>query len=63
MSLAAGPAARAAWAVTVQLLTAAGRWLCMQRYEKGQEYEGHYDYFFHREGTENGGNRYLTVLM
>lgn len=35
----------------------------MQRYEKGQEYEGHYDYFFHREGTENGGNRYLTVLM
>ncbi|PSC72393.1 2-C-methyl-D-erythritol 4-phosphate chloroplastic [Micractinium conductrix] len=27
------------------------------------EYEGHYDYFFHKEGTENGGNRYLTVLM
>ncbi len=35
----------------------------LQRYEKGQEYEGHYDYFFHREGVENGGNRYLTVLM
>lgn len=40
-----------------------GEGLQVLRYEKGQEYEGHYDYFFHREGTENGGNRYLTVLM
>jgi prolyl 4-hydroxylase len=23
----------------------------------------HWDYFFHKEGTSNGGNRYSTVLM
>ena len=23
----------------------------------------HWDYFFHKEGTTNGGNRYATVLM
>ena len=31
------------------------------RYDVGEEYEGHYDYFFHKEGTANGGNRFLTV--
>ncbi|KAI7841722.1 hypothetical protein COHA_004588 [Chlorella ohadii] len=39
-----------------------GEGLQVLRYEKGQEYEGHYDYFFHKEGVANGGNRYLTVL-
>ncbi len=28
-----------------------------------QKYEPHFDYFFHKEGTANGGNRYATVLM
>ena len=28
-----------------------------------QKYEPHFDYFFHKEGTANGGNRYVTVLM
>lgn len=32
------------------------------KYDIGEEYEGHYDFFFHPEGTANGGNRYLTVL-
>ncbi|EFN59988.1 hypothetical protein CHLNCDRAFT_49444 [Chlorella variabilis] len=40
-----------------------GEGLQVLKYEHGQEYEGHYDYFFHKAGTANGGNRYLTVLM
>ncbi len=28
-----------------------------------QEYKAHWDYFFHKEGISNGGNRYATVLM
>ncbi|PSC75580.1 putative prolyl 4-hydroxylase 4 [Micractinium conductrix] len=40
-----------------------GEGLQVLKYEEGQEYEGHFDYFFHKEGTANGGNRYLTVLM
>ena len=26
------------------------------------QYDAHWDYFFHKEGTSNGGNRYATVL-
>eukprot|EP00887_Chlorella_sp_A99_P000185 scaffold13.g185.t1 len=40
-----------------------GEGLQVLKYEKGQEYEGHYDYFFHKEGVANGGNRYVTILM
>ncbi|KAL4432155.1 hypothetical protein ABPG77_005917 [Micractinium sp. CCAP 211/92] len=40
-----------------------GEGLQVLKYDEGQEYEGHYDYFFHKEGMDNGGNRYLTVLM
>lgn len=32
-------------------------------YEIGQEYKAHFDYFFHKEGSDNGGNRMATVLM
>lgn len=32
------------------------------RYKKEQKYDAHWDYFFNKEGTENGGNRYSTVL-
>ncbi|PRW56888.1 putative prolyl 4-hydroxylase 4 [Chlorella sorokiniana] len=39
-----------------------GEGMQVLRYETGQEYEGHYDYFFHKDGIANGGNRYLTVL-
>ncbi len=35
----------------------------MLRYKVGQKYDGHWDYFFHKEGSSNGGNRYATVLM
>lgn len=31
------------------------------RYEIGQEYQAHYDYFFHKGGK--GNNRIATVLM
>ena len=31
------------------------------RYEIGQEYRAHYDYFFHKGGTKN--NRIVTILM
>lgn len=31
------------------------------RYEAGQEYQAHYDYFFHESGRAN--NRVATVLM
>jgi hypothetical protein len=31
------------------------------RYEIGQEYQAHYDYFFHKGGM--GNNRIATVLM
>lgn len=32
-------------------------------YKPGQEYQGHYDYFFDEKNVANGGNRYATVLM
>jgi len=31
------------------------------RYQAGQEYQAHYDYFFHESGLAN--NRVATVLM
>eukprot|EP00884_Botryococcus_braunii_P009280 jgi/Botrbrau1/18353/Bobra.0179s0078.1 len=40
-----------------------GEGLQVLRYENGQHYDGHFDYFFHEGGTSNGGNRYATVLM
>jgi hypothetical protein len=33
------------------------------KYKLGQEYQAHFDYFFHEEGTANGGNRMATVLL
>lgn len=33
------------------------------RYEKTQKYDGHFDYFFDKKGSLNGGNRYATVLI
>jgi len=33
------------------------------KYKLGQEYQAHFDYFFHDEGTANGGNRMATVLL
>jgi prolyl 4-hydroxylase len=32
------------------------------RYLNTQKYEPHYDYFHHKNGISNGGNRYATVL-
>lgn len=40
-----------------------GEGLQVLRYQHNQKYDAHWDYFFHKEGTENGGNRYATVLM
>eukprot|EP00201_Polytomella_parva_P009975 CAMPEP_0175066742 /NCGR_PEP_ID=MMETSP0052_2-20121109/16690_1 /TAXON_ID=51329 ORGANISM="Polytomella parva, Strain SAG 63-3" /NCGR_SAMPLE_ID=MMETSP0052_2 /ASSEMBLY_ACC=CAM_ASM_000194 /LENGTH=290 /DNA_ID=CAMNT_0016333503 /DNA_START=318 /DNA_END=1187 /DNA_ORIENTATION=+ len=40
-----------------------GEGLQVLRYHIGQKYEPHWDYFFHKQGTYNGGNRYATVLM
>lgn len=39
-----------------------GEGLQVLRYGAGQKYDAHWDYFFHKEGTANGGNRYATVL-
>lgn len=33
------------------------------RYENGQQYEPHWDYFFDTSNIKNGGNRWATVLM
>lgn len=40
-----------------------GEGIQVLRYEKGQEYKPHFDYFFHKDGESNGGNRLATVLM
>ncbi|KAL6782723.1 PFH16 [Auxenochlorella protothecoides x Auxenochlorella symbiontica] len=40
-----------------------GEGIQVLRYENGQEYKPHFDYFFHEAGTDNGGNRLATVLM
>ncbi|GAB4820202.1 hypothetical protein N2152v2_007248 [Parachlorella kessleri] len=40
-----------------------GEGMQVLRYNHNQKYEPHFDYFFHKEGTANGGNRYATVLM
>ncbi|KAG2492260.1 hypothetical protein HYH03_009500 [Edaphochlamys debaryana] len=40
-----------------------GESLQVLRYRKDQKYDSHWDYFFHKEGTSNGGNRWSTVLM
>ncbi|KAG2489492.1 hypothetical protein HYH03_011945 [Edaphochlamys debaryana] len=39
-----------------------GEGMQVLRYNKEQKYDAHWDYFFHKEGTANGGNRYATVL-
>lgn len=39
-----------------------GEGMQVLRYENTQKYEPHWDYFFHKDGTSNGGNRYATVL-
>ncbi|WIA30952.1 hypothetical protein OEZ86_001000 [Tetradesmus obliquus] len=39
-----------------------GEGLQVLRYHKSQKYDAHWDYFFHKEGTANGGNRAATVL-
>eukprot|EP00873_Tetraselmis_striata_P024813 jgi/Tetstr1/445077/TSEL_032882.t1 len=40
-----------------------GEGLNVLRYQYGQKYSGHWDYFFNANGTDNGGNRAATVLM
>eukprot|EP00193_Tetraselmis_chui_P006702 CAMPEP_0177754512 /NCGR_PEP_ID=MMETSP0491_2-20121128/2050_1 /TAXON_ID=63592 /ORGANISM="Tetraselmis chuii, Strain PLY429" /LENGTH=352 /DNA_ID=CAMNT_0019269903 /DNA_START=203 /DNA_END=1261 /DNA_ORIENTATION=- len=40
-----------------------GEGLQVLRYNNGQKYDAHWDYFFHDEGKANGGNRIATVLM
>ena len=40
-----------------------GEGLQVLRYEKTQKYDAHWDYFFHKDGISNGGNRFATVLM
>ncbi|XP_010266901.1 PREDICTED: probable prolyl 4-hydroxylase 3 [Nelumbo nucifera] len=40
-----------------------GEGLQILRYELGQMYEPHYDYFVDEFNTKNGGNRMATVLM
>lgn len=40
-----------------------GEGIQVLRYERDQEYKPHFDYFFHEQGTDNGGNRLATVLM
>lgn len=39
-----------------------GEGLQVLRYNKEQKYDAHWDYFFHKDGISNGGNRYATVL-
>ncbi|GIL57151.1 hypothetical protein Vafri_12453 [Volvox africanus] len=41
----------------------AGEALQVLRYRKDQKYDSHVNYFFHKEGSANGGNRWATVLM
>ena len=33
------------------------------RYQEGQKYEAHYDYFVDKVNIARGGHRYATVLM
>jgi len=40
-----------------------GEGLQVLRYNNGQKYDAHWDYFFHKDGVSNGGNRFATVLM
>mmetsp|Transcript_23212 Transcript_23212/g.59286 ORF Transcript_23212/g.59286 Transcript_23212/m.59286 type:complete len:349 (-) Transcript_23212:555-1601(-) len=39
-----------------------GEGLQVLKYTKDQKYDAHWDYFFHKDGISNGGNRYATVL-
>lgn len=47
----------------VMLPSGHGEGIQVLRYENGQEYKPHFDYFFHEGGVDNGGNRLATVLM
>eukprot|EP00198_Chlamydomonas_reinhardtii_P003475 XP_001692811.1 predicted protein [Chlamydomonas reinhardtii] len=40
-----------------------GESLQVLRYRKDQKYDSHWDYFFHKDGSSNGGNRWATVLL
>jgi prolyl 4-hydroxylase len=31
--------------------------------QSSQKYDPHFDYFFHEEGSDNGGNRLVTILI
>jgi hypothetical protein len=31
--------------------------------QESQKYDPHFDYFFHEQGINNGGNRIMTVLL
>ena len=35
----------------------------MLRYQEGQKYEAHFDYFHDTLNTQNGGQRIATVLL
>mmetsp|Transcript_35089 Transcript_35089/g.99514 ORF Transcript_35089/g.99514 Transcript_35089/m.99514 type:complete len:348 (-) Transcript_35089:159-1202(-) len=40
-----------------------GEGIQVLKYEPTQKYDKHYDYFFHDQANDNGGNRMATVLM
>lgn len=40
-----------------------GEGIQVLHYQKGQKYEGHYDYFHDTVNTKNGGQRIATLLM
>jgi len=39
-----------------------GEGLQVLRYQRNQKYDAHWDFFFDKENSVNGGNRYATVL-
>ena len=47
-------------AVLLSVSTATQGAACVQ---VGQKYDAHFDYFFHEQGTANGGNRIATLLL
>eukprot|EP00899_Mesostigma_viride_P019037 jgi/Mesvir1/27134/Mv20806-RA.3 len=40
-----------------------GEGIQLLRYQKGEKYDPHFDYFHHEGADHNGGNRLATVLM
>lgn len=47
----------------VQIPVEHGEGFQVLRYEQGQEYKPHYDFFLQDSLTANGGNRYLSIII